>query len=389
MERVKPGWILGVLLLIALGVLYFSPWVEVARDLGFTDAAHRNPYLAAESFIGEFDVEVRTRDGLQVLDELPPSEQTLLLSSSRRSLSERRSSGLLDWVRDGGRLIVVARDLWDFDIGESGDELLDELGVQLHETENTEAARVEETSESFLKNLIGNSQCDSSSGFARIQFSDEEQAVAIASHLSRFLSYDGEYEVFYAESEVGPQLLYINVGDGAVVVLTTLGLWRNTRIGCVDHAHLLRWLTEDRSVLWWLSNTEMDALPILLWQRWPLAIILTFVLFGLWAWRGSTRVLTPGASERTKRRQLMEHIDGIARFRWQQRDATQLVHALRGEVLKGSSIKSRDGTELQTLARNAGVSLREAQRVLFDDLTDDSRDFTNTVKSLQRLRLQR
>jgi hypothetical protein len=133
----------------------------------------------------------------------------------------------------------------------------------------------------------------------------------------------------------------------------------------------------------------MDALPILLWQRWPLAIILTFVLFGLWAWRGSTRVLTPGASERTKRRQLMEHIDGIARFRWQQRDATQLVHALRGEVLKGSSIKSRDGTELQTLARNAGVSLREAQRVLFDDLTDDSRDFTNTVKSLQRLRLQR
>ena len=43
MERVKPGWVLGGIVLIAVGVLYFSDWVEIVSDVGFTDDARRNP----------------------------------------------------------------------------------------------------------------------------------------------------------------------------------------------------------------------------------------------------------------------------------------------------------------------------------------------------------
>jgi len=93
-------------------------------------------------------------------------------------------------------------------------------------------------------------------------------------------------------------------------------------------------------------------------------------------------------SERTHRRQLTEHIDGIARFRWQQGDATRLIGALRDDVLNACAIKSRDCAELSELARSAGMTTMVVQHVLFDDLTDSPKEFTDAVKSLQRLRQQ-
>ena len=102
------------LIVAAAGIaLYFTPWVEKAVDNGYDTEALRRPYLAAEQFLAEFAVEVKAKDGLELLDDLPPLDHTLLIASSRRSLSERRSEALMAWAAAGGRLILVASEKWE------------------------------------------------------------------------------------------------------------------------------------------------------------------------------------------------------------------------------------------------------------------------------------
>ena len=72
MGKVRPVWILPVLLAAAGAALYFSEWVEDTQDIGFSEKALRNRYLAAERFLQSFGITVKLVDGLVVLDNLPP-----------------------------------------------------------------------------------------------------------------------------------------------------------------------------------------------------------------------------------------------------------------------------------------------------------------------------
>ena len=127
-------WCMVTLLVLgAAGVLYFAEWVETTSNDGYSADAIRNRYLAAERFLDRFDIKIASRDGLNLLDELPPTSHTLLIASSRRSLSVRRVANLNSWVSAGGRLILLASDFWDEDQLSSGDSLLDGLGVKVME----------------------------------------------------------------------------------------------------------------------------------------------------------------------------------------------------------------------------------------------------------------
>lgn len=380
--KVRPQWFVVAALAIALVALYFAEWEEVVEDSGYSTQARKNPYLAAERFLGEFGVLVESADGLALLDELPSFEHVLLIASSRKGMSERRTETLLDWVINGGRLILLATDLWDEDNQASGDVLLDDLGVRLYDTE------------AGVMNFGGlnapGEGCAPGEAYTRIELADQEQALAVSLHLARYLDYQGGYEAFHGESPVGSQMLYVNVGSGAIVVLTSLRMWRNSAIACADHAHLLRWLTDDRPVLWWLYNTEMKSLPALLWERFSLAILLMGVLFGLWWWRSSAVVLRRRGSSQTVRRSLLEHVEGSARFRWQQNDPNGLLGALRADVLRdragpGRPLTQSDTARLEQLATRAQLTTNAVSDALFGNPGRNTRAFTEAVSVLQKL----
>ena len=258
-----------LLVLGAAGVLYFAEWVEKTSNDGYAADAIRNRYLAAERFLDRFDIKIASRDGLNLLDELPPTSHTLLIASSRRSLSVRRVANLNSWVSAGGRLILLASDFRDEDQLSSGDSLLDGLGVKVMEPD-ADIAQPESAfnalPQQILNILVNQGSCRDETSLARISLAGEEQDITTALGTWSYLAYDGDFEVSYAENDLGPQLLYVEVGAGAVVVLTSLELWSNRQIHCHDHAHLLRWLADDRPVLWWLFNTDMPALPLLIWS---------------------------------------------------------------------------------------------------------------------------
>lgn len=383
--RLSAGWLLAASLLVLGVVLYLADWVEVAEDTGFGSKARRNPFLAAERFLASEGVQVRRAEGLSVLDGLPPVTDTLLLASARRALSEARVERLLDWARSGGRLVVATDGVEVDDGGAHGDRLLDALDVTVLEDQRGGARAPSFTAEPdgrLLANILHGGACSFPGGVTLLDLEGEPQRLLAGLHGSRFLAYLGDRAAEVHMSEIGPQIVRLSIGRGEVLVLTTLALWRNERIGCADHAHVLRWLGRDRGTLWWLANTEMASLPVLLWQRFPLAIVLAIALVLLWAWRQGFRTRGPVAGPAPERRRLMEHVEGVARFRFRQGEGEALLAPLRAAVLAETPAEPPDSF-VPALARRAGVKARALAEALFGNPRSDVREFTEAVRTLQ------
>jgi hypothetical protein len=382
--RVSPWWLLiGSLLVIGVAVS-LADWVEVTEDVGFGSKARRNPYLAAERFLAGVGVEVRRAEGLTALDVLPPATDTLLLASARRSLSESRVERLLDWVRSGGRLIVSADGVEMDDAGAHGDRLLDalEVTVLVDQRDVPVPAPAVEGDRRQPAGVPHGGACSFPGGVTLLNLDGEPQPLLAGLDGSRFLAYLGSRAAEAHLSEIGPQMVELAFGQGEAVVLTTLAPWRNERIGCADHAHVLRWLGRDRGTLWWLANTEMEALPVLLWQRFPLAIVLGVVLVGLWAWRQGFRIAGAVAGPLPQRRQLMEHVEGVARYRFRRGEADSLLAPLRAAVL-AEAPENLQESFVPELARRSRVQVRALTRSLFGSPGSDVQEFTEAVRILQ------
>ena len=104
-----------------------TEWVEIPIDRGYRKEARGNPFLAAEQFLQRVGIETETVSGLHTIDRLPMSHDTLVLTSVRNSLSQRRIDELFAWVERGGNLIVLARDVYNEDRKSSDDPFLDQM----------------------------------------------------------------------------------------------------------------------------------------------------------------------------------------------------------------------------------------------------------------------
>ena len=374
--------------LVCLGLLagvYFGEWIEVTRNGGYSGQAARNQYLAAEEFLGRFGVGVEFVDGLGLLDGLPPTSDALLIASSRKALSERRLESLRSWVRDGGRLLVLAGDYWDRGEGGSGDKLLDDIGIRLLEPEgdagDLEVAHVP-VPEDVMERLVNQRACGAGRDLARIQLPGSGQALTASMSTSAYLQLQGGGQPGYAENSVGPQIVYVALGDGAIIAFTSLRLWTNRQIHCHDHAHLLRWLTDDRQQLWWLFNTQMESLPRLIWRHFPVPVVLVVCWVGLWLWRSGKRLQRIPPTPDPARRELTEHLDGVARFYWQQGEGSRLLQPLRDAVLRGSAPTQQ---YIAALAERSGISEERIRWALTNSPGKDSRSFLAAARILHDL----
>lgn len=392
--------IAGPLAIVAIGVaawLYATEWVEIRENAGYTKEAMTNPFLAANLFLERMDVQVESTLGLKLLDDLPPVSDTLLVASSWRALSERRVAALVEWVEQGGHLIMPGTTTWNALRGTSGDPLLDYLEVQVHDSaeftdelaprENQRNAR-EELIEKAQANIDAKPTCGPAEDLVQLQFAeDEDDAVAVfSSH--RTLVDAGARASRAASNQYGTQLLQFEIGDGLITVMTTLNHWRNRIVDCHDHAHLLRLLVGSSEKLWWLYDTELPALPVLIWRNAAPFVLGLLVLIVLIAWREGFRFGPRVARDAEPRRQLMEHIDGIARFFWQHRSSDKLLDALRDEVMSMHHVRAdqRSNDLAASLAALTGVAEDEVRWALGARTEHNDTSFSRAVSILQRVR---
>ena len=214
---------LGALIVALSAWLYLTPWVTETVDVGYTTEALRNPLLAAEQFLERLQVPLERPEGMELLDALPDESHVLLLTGSRRGMSERRAQALEAWVARGGRLVIVAGSFFDDDVGASEDRLLDMFGVRLYSAGDDLDAEpdIGDDFVELLERFVDASECGSVDAVARIRLAGDPQTVAVTFDDGRYLYFDGDRSASYAESSAGPQMLYVLYGRGAVAVLTT------------------------------------------------------------------------------------------------------------------------------------------------------------------------
>jgi hypothetical protein len=345
--------ILLVLAAVLIGVLIWLVDIrfkEVDVFVGEDLAARQNPYLAAQLFIEKSNQDFFTRKGIKsgtdiaesqrglaLVDNLPSVDETIIITSARHSMSERRTEALKQWVNAGGNLVVVGKMLYNVQTQSSNDSLLDSYDIQVHEADLSDdektdeaSAEVELTPEEVsdltpktfgetLKQAVekGSIDCPESPLFSPI-LTDEGFADAKANIDSyNILTYpDIDKLDFWTSDGYGLQLLQLTVGKGDLAVLTDMNLWTNARLACFDNAYLLQELIRPGQKTWLLFHEDMPSLMTLLWQKNHTLVISALTLLAFWIWSQTLRFGPLTIVVNTVRRNFIEHIEASARYRW-------------------------------------------------------------------------
>jgi hypothetical protein len=399
--------VIAILSALVGGVMLYVQrltWEEHAT-VEFGEDALAEPFLVAQRFLARFDTEVRPRRTMRIPEELPPTDGVLLISGRRHVQSDRTVRGMLDWVEAGGRLIVVATDFWNDEEAHSNDPLLDRIGLRLVPAEKPED--IDASSEPFLDEPVPtdyrrwrmsvrgpNGGCGPDAAVMEVWLADTADAARALAPWRRQLDAVGERRwAGSAANRAGTQWVQLEHGAGMLTVLTSAEVWRNDFIRCHDHAHLLRYLAADGTTVTWVDRVSMPALPVLLWQQFPVAVLWLAAALAFWLWYavvrpGPVRPLAPPT-----RRALLEHVDGVARFYWQQRASSALLAPLRRDVAarigrRARRIGAHTDDVMEAAAAACELPANEVRRALAAEPPARYEDFARAVRALQQLRKQ-
>jgi hypothetical protein len=395
--------ILGVVLTVAVVALLVAALlaavdrVEVERDVGYQGEARSNPYLAFERLVDELGVPAaRPGDPLR----LPPPDHVLLALGAHHPPGPRYREKLLDWVAEGGHLLLVpAGD----GRGRSRDPLLAELGVGVE----WPADEVEEADEAEESEEAGEDGEDGD-GEARPFDIDEivlppvDLAAAAGTPVRRVAmpdwprlhDLDEEDLSFSSGRPHGASLVGVGWGEGRVTVLADASFLTNHRLGRLDHARFA----------WDLVTAAGDpaGLAIVDWRRavplgalaarrgWPLAAAALVLLVAWLAARGA-RFGPPLPPEPPPRRSLLEHVRASGDFLWRRGQSVELLAACRAAVGRRVDLvhadwgRRREADRVLHLARLANLPAGTVAAALDGDAAEPA-DFTRTVATLERLR---
>ncbi|WLH50912.1 DUF4350 domain-containing protein [Pseudomonas tolaasii] len=374
----------GLLLacLLGAGALYAwkkaIPYDEVV-DRGPSPQALANPYLAAEYFLRKQGMSVEHAKGLERLDDLPATANSLLLLGERSNMTPPQVGQLLSWAKSGGHLLLVAEALWDEETGHSGDLLLDGVGIHqtLSEATDVPASPRKKKAPDLTKLYIDNETAPAYFSF------DTDFNLADPRHVAQFS----------ANSARSSHLMQRNFGRGTVTVITDSDLWKNANIGKHDNAWLLWYLNQGTDVTL-LFNSDTDDLLTLLMRYFPEALTALIALIALALWHAGMRQGPIQAPTPKARRQLREHLQASADFLLRRSGQCTLLQALQRDIQRAAR-RRHPGFEhldtaqqwqvLERLTRQPSHVISQALGPLPEKRLN-SADFSRQVACLQTLR---
>jgi hypothetical protein len=108
---------------ILLGYLLYNTLelYEEPVDAGWAFAAKRNPYLATELLLARISALAESSDSKSAIDKLDTFD-SLLITNSGLVINQTMADALINWVNDGGELVIGAN--------ETRGKLLEQLGVE-------------------------------------------------------------------------------------------------------------------------------------------------------------------------------------------------------------------------------------------------------------------
>lgn len=136
----KPLLIATLLVLLSVFFIWIYKnitWEEIEVDRGYSKAALKNDYLAAELFLKQQGVDAVSAKNLILLDNfawrnIPLGDKdTIILIDGHKTLSQTRYDKLMEWVENGGTLIASTQNPFIGDHTDAQDLLLNDFGVEI------------------------------------------------------------------------------------------------------------------------------------------------------------------------------------------------------------------------------------------------------------------
>lgn len=423
-SRSSRSWIIiSIIALIAIGLLVYLSTLEyktIELNQGPDSKVNQQPFLAAQTLINQQQGEgkMQTQQGFALLTRLPSHQDVILIEGRRSSLTKQKTDELVNWIENGGHLIVTGSPTDTFYDNEV-DFLFSKFGIttkedprqhennaleQLQDLQSILGPVVDDPAKQDItveQELLKQSQrqyftCDHTSDI--LQFSLDNSALSI---------YVGKQHYYYLESNTDKsefnfafgnynqyKLLQRPVGKGRLTIVNTMWMWRNRQFACQDHAFLLHSLTKDANKIWWLYNEEMPGLMYLLWQNAKWLVLSVLLVLALWIWSQTLRFGRLLHINRTSRRNYVEHLTAAAKYRFYCGESEQLIDMLRQQILHKLALKHRELSTLpaqqqcELISRLCDLDSAQIFEAMFVDVPTKPEQTVKLVQKLQRLRKQ-
>lgn len=410
-------------LLISLSLLvawFFKNHQAVEKEMrtGMSKQARSNDLLAAEFFLNNNGIPAESRSGRDLLIDLPPTQDTLLISDLGASLNQERLEALLQWMRGGGHILTTANRYWDEDSQRSGNRLLDELNIRLvttesllaDEDESDEATNAKqqrpETEDGFSK-LLDNAISTIEHDPVDISLENGER-IKLHFNGNRSLQDIDGIAHYSAGGAVATHVLDINVGEGRLTVFSDNEFMQNpiafvligrslekyhNSIADHDNAYFLWYILGSSKKVWLMYSIDAPELSELLWAQAYAACISFIVLLLFWLWWQRNRFGPLHGKLDPPRRNLLEHLLMSANYAWRQDKAQRLFAQNREHIKQGLIAKHPQLRQLSPeeqclrLAELSELSQQQAHQALYSDWRSE-RELIQLTHLLQKLRTQ-
>jgi len=378
--------------IIMLGIAGMTFWFlnnfelrEEDIPTGYQGEAKTNPWFAARLFLKGMGIPAHKIDMPELNKNLPPKTATLIITTKRGTLDEKKSQRLLDWVNQGGHLMVRALEPEYYDPEEDDkrppaptDPLLDLLNIwpeyhydaEWDDDLNTfELTTRERKQKEVLVDFIFNEQLKG----------EQKGDLTIAGFN-------------------GPQAIHRKLGKGAVTVTSQLDFITNYSIGENDHAEtfweLVHWHNNPGDEVYLLHNDDMPPLWELLWRHTRTIIVALGLILLLWIMKGFFRFGPLLPQPAARRRSLLEHIEASGRFFWKDNQQNKLVSHVRQNLQRRLSRIHPGWADLNEKERETHLAellqlpTATIHMLLHDESKHQPQDFTRLIRQLENIRKQ-
>lgn len=391
--------LLGVVVLAGLAGWWLHTHERVERVIPMprTGEARRNPLFALQVALQKDGIAVHSRRRLQLLSDggnealvpLAPHD-TVVLYNDPRTLSKAEVSRLLQWVGNGGHLIVRTPPLGLL-AKNSPVPLLAELQLVPMDRDRSECAEV--------KGAQPQGDGDAADAAAAAGDAGNDESWAILFCGARRFTLAGANPVYsWGDLKNGYVFARVLRGSGSVDVLADLAFLGSDELSEPASFLLARQLLQPNhrdGAVHLVYAAQMPSLWATLarhsWMAWAPLLLVLF----LWLWRRMQRFGPQFAAPAIERRSLLEHITASGELAYRYGYAHLLYDAVRNALL--ARLRRRDPQaaalqgepQLMLLAeRFKDVPATDIRDALMSPFANDHTAFRTRIATLIRLRNQ-
>jgi len=354
---------------------YFFEKVEVEETSGYSREASHNPFLAAQRYLAAQDFTVESLRGFNKLPQMPAPEDTLIASYNHTFEQPERRARLLQWIREGGHLVLELKARATVNHAKLDTPLLDQFGVY----PKRKTILFEELNPQIIKVQVyqGNDTL-------QVQFDPQYSLTLTRPDASIYTIKDSD----------GVHLAEYKLGNGWVTLMSDMDVWRNRHIGDNDQATFLSHILGfQHGEVWIITRIVVPSLFEIMWQTMPQAVVAAVILLLLSLWALYDRFGPLTDVERQQRRSLLEHLDAVAHFNWRYNRGEIVLKAIRKDLLyllekrcPHWNRKSRD-QQIEWINERTNIPEATIRAALFEPCDQASR-FTRITADLQTIRNQ-